>query len=255
MAKLEPALLVPETASAAPLLAVDDLRVSYGPISAIRGVTLSVGPGEVVALLGANGAGKSTTLRTISGLIRAKSGAIRFEGERIDRLPPSRIVRIGIAHCPEGRRVFGSLTVVENLRLGAATRSNQSSVAQDRERMFELFPILRERLHQSAGTLSGGEQQMLALARAMMARPKLLLLDEPSLGLAPIVVQSIFRTLAELKATGVAILLVEQSISLALGLADRAYVLRTGEVSLAGSAEGLKADYERVAAAYLGTRQ
>ena len=228
--------------------------MNYGAVSAVKGVTLTVGPGEVVALLGANGAGKSTTLRTISGLIRPASGAIRFAGERIDRLPPSRIVRIGIAHCPEGRRVFGSLTVAENLRLGAATRVDQSSVAQDRERMFDLFPILRERMHQSAGTLSGGEQQMLALARALMARPKLLLLDEPSLGIAPIVVQSIFRTLAELKATGVAILLVEQSISLALGLADRAYVLRTGEVSLAGSAAALRTDYERVAAAYLGAR-
>ena len=255
MARLEPAVLKPETTPAEPILAVDDLQVNYGAVSAVKGVTLTVGPGEVVALLGANGAGKSTTLRTISGLIRPTSGAIRFAGERIDRLPPSRIVRIGIAHCPEGRRVFGSLTVAENMRLGAVTRSDQGLVAEDRERMFDLFPILRDRMHQSAGTLSGGEQQMLALARALMARPKLLLLDEPSLGIAPIVVQSIFRTLAELKTMGVAILLVEQSISLALGLADRAYVLRTGEVSLAGSAAALKADYERVAAAYLGARQ
>jgi len=255
LARLEPAVLKPETTPAEPILAVDDLQVNYGAVSAVKGVTLTVGPGEVVALLGANGAGKSTTLRTISGLIRPTSGAIRFAGERIDRLPPSRIVRIGIAHCPEGRRVFGSLTVAENMRLGAVTRSDQGLVAEDRERMFDLFPILRDRMHQSAGTLSGGEQQMLALARALMARPKLLLLDEPSLGIAPIVVQSIFRTLAELKTMGVAILLVEQSISLALGLADRAYVLRTGEVSLAGSAAALKADYERVAAAYLGARQ
>jgi branched-chain amino acid transport system ATP-binding protein len=241
-------------AAAEPLLSIESLTVNYGAISAVRGVNLTVAPGEVVALLGANGAGKSTTLRTISGLIRPRSGAIHFAGERIDRLPPSRIVRIGVAHCPEGRRVFGSLTVAENLRLGAATRSDQASVADDRERLYDLFPILRERMHQSAGTLSGGEQQMLALARALMAKPKLLLLDEPSLGLAPIVVQSIFRTLAELKATGVAMLLVEQSISLALGVADRAYVLRTGEVSLSGSAEALRADYEKVAAAYLGAR-
>jgi branched-chain amino acid transport system ATP-binding protein len=236
------------------LLSVENLSVNYGAISAVRGVSLSVAPGEVVALLGANGAGKSTTLRTISGLTRPRSGAILFADERIDRLPPSRIVRIGVAHCPEGRRVFGSLTVAENLRLGAATRTEQASVAEDRERLYALFPILRERMHQSAGTLSGGEQQMLALARALMAKPKLLLLDEPSLGLAPIVVQSIFRTLAELKATGVAMLLVEQSISLALAVADRAYVLRTGEVSLSGSAATLRADYERVAAAYLGAR-
>jgi branched-chain amino acid transport system ATP-binding protein len=255
LARLEQAVLESAKAAAEPILVVDDLQVNYGAVSAIKGVTLTVGPGEVVALLGANGAGKSTTLRTISGLIRPTSGAIRFSGERIDRLPASRIVRIGIAHCPEGRRVFGSLTVAENLRLGAVTRSDEGSVVEDRDRMFGLFPILRERIHQSAGTLSGGEQQMLALARALMARPRLLLLDEPSLGIAPIVVQSIFRTLAELKTTGVAILLVEQSISLALGLADRAYVLRTGEVSLAGSAEALKRDYERVATAYLGTRQ
>jgi branched-chain amino acid transport system ATP-binding protein len=236
------------------LLSVENLSVNYGAVSAVRGVSLSVAPGEVVALLGANGAGKSTTLRTISGLTRPRSGAILFADERIDRLPPSRIVRIGVAHCPEGRRVFGSLTVAENLRLGAATRTEQASVAEDRERLYALFPILRERMHQSAGTLSGGEQQMLALARALMAKPRLLLLDEPSLGLAPIVVQSIFRTLAELKATGVAMLLVEQSISLALAVADRAYVLRTGEVSLSGSAETLRTDYERVAAAYLGAR-
>jgi branched-chain amino acid transport system ATP-binding protein len=254
LARPEPAQAEPANAAGA-LLAIDDLRVSYGAVSALKSITLSVAPGEVVALLGANGAGKSTTLRTISGLSRPRSGSIRFLGERIDNLPPARIVRTGIAHCPEGRRVFGSLSVGENLRLGAATRPDQGGIAEDRERMFQLFPILRERMHQPAGTLSGGEQQMLALARSLMARPKLVLLDEPSLGLAPIVVQSIFRTLAELKAAGVAMLLVEQSISLALSVADRAYVLRTGEVSLAGTAESLKADYERVAAAYLGARQ
>ena len=253
MARPEPIASRPEAAE--PLLSIENLSVNYGAISAVRGVSLTVAPGEVVALLGANGAGKSTTLRAISGLIRPQSGAIQFASERIDRLPPSRIVRIGVAHCPEGRRVFGSLTVAENLRLGGATRANQASVAEDRERLFDLFPILRERMHQSAGTLSGGEQQMLALARALMAKPRLLLLDEPSLGLAPIVVQSIFRTLAELKATGVAMLLVEQSISLALGIADRAYVLRTGEVSLSGTAEELRANYEIVAAAYLGARE
>lgn len=253
MARPEPAHAFPDAAGA-PLLAIEDLRVSYGAVSAVKGVSLSVAPGEVVALLGANGAGKSTTLRTISGLTRPRSGSIVFAGERIDRLPPARIVRIGVAHCPEGRRVFGSLSVAENLRLGGATRADQAGVGEDRERMYALFPILRERMHQSAGTLSGGEQQMLALARALMARPKLLLLDEPSLGLAPIVVQSIFRTLGELKVSGVAMLLVEQSINLALSIADRAYVLRTGEVTLSGPAGSLKADYEKVAAAYLGAR-
>jgi branched-chain amino acid transport system ATP-binding protein len=242
-----------ETA-AAPLLAIEQLSVSYGAVSALKGITIDVRPGEVVALLGANGAGKSTTLRTVSGLVRPRAGAIRFGGERIDRLPPARIVRLGVAHSPEGRRVFGSLTVAENLRLGAAARADQSGIAADRERMYALFPILSERMKQQAGTLSGGEQQMLALARAMMARPKLLLLDEPSLGIAPIVVQQIFRTLAELKGTGVAMLLVEQNIALALQLADRAYVLRTGEIALSGPARQLAADYDNVAAAYLGAR-
>jgi branched-chain amino acid transport system ATP-binding protein len=236
------------------LLAVEDLQVSYGASQAVKGIGLTVAPGEVVALLGANGAGKSTTLRAISGLVRPKSGHVIFDGQRIDKLPPSRIVRIGVAHCPEGRRVFGSLTVVENLRLGAATRRDSSGIAADRERMFSLFPILGERETQSAGTLSGGEQQMLALARALMARPKLLLLDEPSLGIAPIVVQTIYKALDELKEQGVAMLIVEQTISLALTIADRAYVLRTGEVVLSGTSAELKDDYERVAAAYLGAR-
>ena len=240
--------------SAAALLEVSDLRVNYGAVAAIRGVNLSVAAGEVVALLGANGAGKSTMLRTISGLSRPRSGRIVLGGEAIHRLPPARIVRLGIAHCPEGRRVFGSLTVAENLRLGAAARADRAGVAKDRERIYAMFPILSERRTQSAGTLSGGEQQMLALGRALMAQPRILLLDEPSLGLAPLLVQQIFRTLVELKASGVTMLLVEQNINLALDLADRAYVLRTGEVSLKGSASELKADYEAVAAAYLGAR-
>jgi branched-chain amino acid transport system ATP-binding protein len=237
-----------------PLLEVAGLRVSYGAIAAIKGVDLSVGSGEVVALLGANGAGKSTMLRTISGLIRPRAGRITLAGESIHRLPPARIVRLGIAHCPEGRRVFGSLSAAENLRLGAAARAERSGVTEDRDRIYAMFPVLRERMHQAAGTLSGGEQQMLALGRALMARPRVLLLDEPSLGLAPLLVQQIFRTLSELKAAGVTMLLVEQNIKLALDLSDRAYVLRTGEVSLAGSAAELKADYEKVAAAYLGAR-
>ena len=252
-ARDEPAVVGREP-SATALLEVSDLRVNYGAVAAIRGVNLSVAAGEVVALLGANGAGKSTMLRTISGLSRPRTGRITLEGEAIHRLPPARIVRLGIAHCPEGRRVFGSLTVAENLRLGAAARADRTGIAEDRERIYAMFPILSERMTQAAGTLSGGEQQMLALGRALMARPRVLLLDEPSLGLAPLLVQQIFRTLAELKAKGVTMLLVEQNINLALDLADRAYVLRTGEVSLAGSAADLKADYEAVAAAYLGAR-
>jgi branched-chain amino acid transport system ATP-binding protein len=236
------------------LLAIRDLWVSYGPVAAIRGISLVVAPGEVVALLGANGAGKSTILRTISGLIRPRAGEIHFAGQRIDRLSPPRIVRLGVAHSPEGRRLFGMLTVAENLKLGAAARKDGAGVAEDRERLLNLFPILRERIGQQAGTLSGGEQQMLALARAMMARPKLLMLDEPSLGIAPIVVQSIFSTLADLKRLGTTMLLVEQNMSLALDLADRAYVLRTGEVRLSGEARALKADVEGVASAYLGAR-
>jgi branched-chain amino acid transport system ATP-binding protein len=236
------------------LLAIRDLWVSYGPVAAIRGISLVVAPGEVVALLGANGAGKSTMLRTISGLIRPRAGEIHFAGQRIDRLAPPRIVRLGIAHSPEGRRLFGMLTVAENLKLGAAARRDGAGVAEDRERLLDLFPILRERIGQQAGTLSGGEQQMLALARAMMARPKLLMLDEPSLGIAPIVVQSIFSTLSDLKRLGTTMLLVEQNMSLALELADRAYVLRTGEVSLSGEARALRADIEGVASAYLGAR-
>jgi len=253
-------LATPEPASnrsaaqGAPLLEVSDLRVNYGAVSAIRGVTLSVNAGEVVALLGANGAGKSTLLRTVSGLARPRAGNILLGGEPIHRLPPARIVRLGIAHCPEGRRVFGSLSVAENLRLGAAAREDRSGIAADRDKIYAMFPILSERMNQAAGTLSGGEQQMVAMGRALMARPRVLLLDEPSLGLAPLLVRQIFRTLAELKADGVTMLLVEQNINLALDLADRAYVLRTGEVSLAGSAAELKNDYEKVAAAYLGAR-
>jgi branched-chain amino acid transport system ATP-binding protein len=242
-------------AASEPLLAVEDLRVAYGAVAAIRGVSLTVAAGEVVALLGGNGAGKSTMLRAISGLVRPRGGRIKLAGETIHRLSPARIVRLGIGHCPEGRRIFASLSVAENLRLGAAQRHDRGAVAEDRERMFALFPILRERQQQPAGTLSGGEQQMLALARALMARPKLLLLDEPSLGLAPLLVQQIFRRLAELKAAGTTMLLVEQNIAVALELADRAYVLRTGEISLEGSAATLKADYERLAEAYLGARR
>ncbi len=236
------------------VLDVRGLSVSYGAVSALRGIDLHVRRAEVVALLGANGAGKSTMLRTISGLVRPRSGEIRFDGTRIDGMRPSQIVRRGVAHSPEGRRLFGSLTVAENLRLGAAQRSDRENVEADRERLYGLFPILKERSRQQSGTLSGGEQQMVALSRALMARPRLLLLDEPSLGIAPIIVEQIFESLAELKATGVTMLLVEQNISVALGLADRAYVLRTGEINLEGDARELKDNYEEVAAAYLGAR-
>jgi branched-chain amino acid transport system ATP-binding protein len=239
----------------APVLGVEKLRLTYGAVTAVKDVNLGVFPGEVVALLGANGAGKTTMLRAISGLVRPRAGAIHFLGERIDRLPPSRIVRLGVAHCPEGRRVFGSLTVAENLRLGAAARIERMTVEADREHVYRLFPILAERRHQHAGTLSGGEQQMLALGRALMAKPRLLLLDEPSLGLAPLIIETIFRTLADLKRSGVTMLIVEQNITAALELADRAYVLRTGEVALAGKAAELRENYEEVASAYLGARQ
>ena len=250
------AAVVPSAAEAAePILVVEALRLTYGAVTAVKDVSLGVSPGEVVALLGANGAGKTTMLRAISGLLRPRAGAIRFLDERIDRMPPARIVRLGIAHCPEGRRVFGSLTVAENLRLGAAARIERTTIEADREQVYGLFPILAERRHQAAGTLSGGEQQMLALGRALMAKPKLLLLDEPSLGLAPLVIETIFQTLADLKRTGVTMLIVEQNITAALKLADRAYVLRTGEIALAGKAAELRENYEDVASAYLGARQ
>jgi branched-chain amino acid transport system ATP-binding protein len=231
-------------------LEIRGLEVTYGAVRALKGVNLTVRQGEVVTLLGANGAGKSTTLRAISGLVRPRAGSIAFLGESLSRLNPAQVVRRGIAHCPEGRRVFAGLSVHDNLVLGASGRADPE-ISSDLEQMFTLFPILAERRRQVAGTLSGGEQQMLALARALMSRPKLLLLDEPSLGLAPLVVRSIFSTLQGLKASGTTILLVEQNVNLALGLADRAYVLRTGQVALEGDAKALQGD-ERVARAYLG---
>jgi branched-chain amino acid transport system ATP-binding protein len=241
-------LAIPDSA---PLLRLDRVEVNFGAVRALKGISLEVHRGEVVALVGANGAGKTTTLRSISGLVRVKSGAIDYEGASIVNRPPPQIVRRGIAHSPEGRRLFGSLTVAENLRLGACTRTDADGVVRDTERLFGLFPILKERLRQLAGTLSGGEQQQLALARAMMAAPRMLLLDEPSLGVAPLLVRHIFEALAELKRAGMTMLLVEQNIALALELADRAYVLRTGTVALSGLAAELRAD-DRVAHAYLG---
>ncbi len=232
------------------MLEVRDLEVAYGSIRALHGVSLDVAQGELVAILGSNGAGKSTTLRAISGLVRPRAGAIRFMGRAITRATPEEIVALGISHCPEGRRVFGRLTVRENLILGGVQRP-WSEVRRDLERMESLFPILRERLRQAAGTLSGGEQQMLAIARALMSRPRLLILDEPSLGLAPIIVEQVFRIITELKEEGLTILLVEQNVHHALDVADRVYVLETGRVSLSGTAAELRHD-PRIERSYLG---
>jgi branched-chain amino acid transport system ATP-binding protein len=229
------------------MLALQGLHVRYGPVVALKGID----EGEAVALLGANGAGKSTTLRAISGIVRPREGAVRYRGRPIHQLDPGDIVELGVAHCPEGRRVFAGMTVLENLRLGAGRRRDEGGIREDLERMTELFPVLGERRQQRAGTLSGGEQQMLAIARALMSRPRLLLLDEPSLGLAPLLVKTIFETLAELKRQGVTLLLVEQNARVALDLVDRALVLRTGNVAASGSAEELKRD-PQVVEAYLG---
>jgi branched-chain amino acid transport system ATP-binding protein len=233
-----------------PLLAVDGLEVAYGKIRAVKGVTFSVPAGAVVTLIGANGAGKTTTLRTLSGLLVPSAGTVSFEGRRIDGMPAHEIVELGIAHVPEGRRIFPRMTVGENLELGAFTRADTAAAA-DLDRVFTLFPVLAERRRQAGGTLSGGEQQMLAIGRAMMSRPRLLMLDEPSMGLSPIMMNLIFTTLAELKAQGTTILLVEQNAQAALALADRAYVIETGSVVLEGSAADLSAS-EQVRKAYLG---
>jgi branched-chain amino acid transport system ATP-binding protein len=234
----------------APLLAVDGLEVAYGKIRAVKGVSFSVPAGAVVTLIGANGAGKTTTLRTLSGLLNPSAGTVSFDGRRIDGMPAHEIVELGIAHVPEGRRIFPRMTVGENLELGAFTRADTAAAA-DLDRVFTLFPVLAERRRQAGGTLSGGEQQMLAIGRAMMSRPRLLMLDEPSMGLSPIMMNLIFTTLAELKAEGTTILLVEQNAQAALALADRAYVIETGSVVLEGSAADLSAS-EQVRKAYLG---
>jgi len=235
-----------------PLLALEQVTAGYGPVVAVRDVSLEVYPGEIVALLGANGAGKSTTLSTITGLVRASSGKVILDGQEVQRQNPEEIVKRGIALTPEGRRIFSHLTVTENLRLGAATRRDKDGIAADMEAQFSLFPVLRERKGQLAGTLSGGEQQMLALARSLMSRPKMLLLDEPSLGLAPRVVAQIFELLARLPDDGVTILLVEQDVRLALSLASRGYVLASGEVQVSGSSSELRTavDLEEI---YLGS--
>lgn len=222
------------------MLELDNVSVYYGNIRALDGVSLRANEGELVALIGSNGAGKSTTLKTISGLLRAKEGRVSYRGGDITRAPTDALVRMGISHCPEGRRIFGSLTVRENLRLGAVQRRQAAEVAQDTDWVLTLFPRLQERLNQAGGTLSGGEQQMLAIGRALMSHPQLLLLDEPSLGLAPLIVERIFEVIRELKQRGITILLVEQAVHQALNVADRAYVLETGRVTLQGTSEELK---------------
>jgi branched-chain amino acid transport system ATP-binding protein len=232
------------------MLEVRDLHVNYGSIRALSGVSLEVQPGELVALIGSNGAGKSTTLKTISGLLRPRQGAIRWQGQDITRAPSDRIVALGISHCPEGRRIFGRLSVRENLRLGAVARAGRE-IEADLEWIYGLFPLLKQRLQQAGGTLSGGEQQMLALGRALMSRPRLLLLDEPSLGLAPLMVEHIFGVVRELKRRGTTMLLVEQNIHHALAVADRAYVLETGRVTLSGPAAELQHN-RQVEQSYLG---
>jgi branched-chain amino acid transport system ATP-binding protein len=233
------------------MLELADVHVRYGNILALQGVSLRVEQGELIALIGANGAGKSTTLRAISGLQRPSEGRITFEGADITSASTDRIVGLGISHCPEGRRIFGSLTVAENLRLGAVAVADAAASAAELENVFELFPLLKERLGQAGGTLSGGEQQMLAIGRALMSRPRLLLLDEPSLGLAPLMVERIFETISELKRQGRTILLVEQNVHQALDVADRAYVLETGRIMLDGPAETLRHD-PKVEQSYLG---
>jgi len=233
------------------LLEVEDIHTYYGAIQALRGVSLKVEEGEVVTIIGSNGAGKSTTLRSISGLTPARSGSIVFEGQDITRVPAHEIVDCGIALSPEGRHCFARMTVRENLDLGAYRRRDEE-IGEDMERVFELFPRLKERERQKAGTMSGGEQQMLAIGRALMARPKLLMLDEPSMGIAPILVQRIYETIAEINRQGVAILLVEQNANYALDVAKRGYVLETGEVALTNASAELRND-PAVQRAYLGT--
>ena len=233
------------------LLEVDDIHTFYGAIEALRGVSLTVEEGEVVTMIGSNGAGKSTTLRSITSLTPARSGKITFAGEDITRVPPHEIVSRGIALSPEGRHCFPRMTVRENLELGAFRRQGDG-VSEDLERVFELFPRLKERERQKAGTMSGGEQQMLAIGRALMAGPKLLMLDEPSMGIAPILVQRIYETIAEINRQGVAILLVEQNANYALDIAKRGYVLETGKVVLANDSDQLRED-PAVQRAYLGT--
>ena len=234
-----------------PILEVDDIHVYYGNIAAVKGVSLTVYPGEIVTLIGGNGAGKSTTMRTISGLLRPKRGEVRFEGQKVSGLKGHEVAQRGIAQSPEGRRIFQRMTVTENLELGAFLRNDKAGIAEDMDRVFDLFPRLKERLTQKSGTLSGGEQQMLAMGRALMAQPRLLLLDEPSMGLAPVLVEQVFDTITKVNDQGTTVLLVEQNALVALQIAHHAYVLETGHITLEGPATEL-ANNDEVRKAYLG---
>ncbi len=233
------------------LLEIDSLSVYYGAIHALKGISFFIKKGEIVTLIGANGAGKSTTINTVSGLLKPKKGTITFEGKRIDKVLPHRIVELGISQAPEGRKIFPNLTTLENLELGAFCRKDKEEIKKDLDKVFTLFPRLKERMKQNAGTLSGGEQQMLAIGRALMSDPKLLLLDEPSLGLAPILVKSIFNTILEINQQGTTILLVEQNAHMALQIANRGYVLETGRIVLEDMAQSLLTN-QQVKEAYLG---
>lgn len=233
------------------LLELNDINVYYGAIHALKGISLTVEEGQIVSLIGSNGAGKTTTLRTISGLLCSKTGSITFMGKPIQQESAESIVRLGISHCPEGRRVFADMSVQENLEMGAFTRKDKKEAAQTMEMVYEHFPRLKERMKQMAGTLSGGEQQMLAMGRALMSKPKLLLLDEPSMGLAPILVKEIFQMVKEIHEMGTTVLLVEQNARMALAISDYAYVLETGHISLQGEAQSL-AESEEVRKVYLG---
>jgi len=233
------------------LLQVKDLHAGYGPIEVLKGITLTVNEGEIVTVIGANGAGKSTTLMTVSGCVKVRGGSIVFQGEELSAVPAHEIVRRGLAQAPEGRKIFPRLTVLENLEMGAFTRNDRPGIRADIDKSFQLFPILKDRQRQLGGTLSGGEQQMLAIARALMARPKLLLLDEPSLGLAPMIVLKIFEVIRDLNRNGMSVLLVEQNARQALKLAHRGYVMETGSITATDRAEVLLND-PRIQAAYLG---
>lgn len=233
------------------MLEINDLQVFYGMIQAIKGVSFQVEEGEIIALIGANGAGKTTTLHTITGLIKPKSGNVIFEGKDISKIPPHKIVSMGMAHVPEGRRVFSQLSVLENLKLGAYTRKDKEEIAQTLQMVYKRFPRLEERQNQMAGTLSGGEQQMLAMGRALMSHPKIILMDEPSMGLSPIFVNEIFDIITEVSKSGTTVLLVEQNAKKALSIANRAYVLETGKIVLEGDAKTLMND-DSIKKAYLG---
>ncbi|HEY3118043.1 MAG TPA: ABC transporter ATP-binding protein [Chloroflexota bacterium] len=251
MAATAPSPTAADAPAKPPALELRGIHTYYGPIHALKGIDLEVRDGEIATLIGANGAGKTTTIRTIAGLLHPRAGQVWLYGQRVDQLPPHRIVAMGVAQAPEGRRIFSRMTVVENLEMGAFVRGDRAAIREDFERVLVLFPRLRERLSQPGGTLSGGEQQMLAIGRALMARPRLLLLDEPSMGLAPILVEAIFDTIRDINRQGTTILLVEQNALMALGLATRGYVLETGTIALAASSDALRQNPE-VQKTYLG---